>query len=73
MIAANPAGVSGTLFYLAAYGFSTLGAFAFVSMVRDRDGGEQTELAQLGRAWAGAIPLPARRSRCFCCPSPAFR
>jgi NADH-quinone oxidoreductase subunit N len=49
VIAANPAGVSGTLFYLAAYGFSTLGAFAFVSVVRDRDGGEQTELAQ----WAG--------------------
>jgi len=49
VIAANPAGVSGTLFYLAAYGFTTLGAFAFVSMVRGSDGRETTELAQ----WAG--------------------
>lgn len=49
VIAASPAGVSGTLFYLAAYGFTTLGAFAFVSMVRDRDGREQTDLSQ----WAG--------------------
>jgi NADH-quinone oxidoreductase subunit N len=49
VIAASPAGVSGTLFYLAAYGFTTLGAFAFVSMVRDRHGREATELAQ----WAG--------------------
>ena len=49
VIAASPAGVSGTLFYLAAYGFTTLGAFAFVSMVRDHHGREATELAQ----WAG--------------------
>ena len=49
LIAANPAGVSGTLFYLAAYGFTTLGAFAFVSAVRDADGAEQTDLAR----WAG--------------------
>lgn len=49
LIAANPAGVSGTLFYLAAYGFTTVGAFAFVSAVRDADGAEQTDLAR----WAG--------------------
>ncbi len=49
LIAASAAGVSGTLFYLAAYGFTTLGAFAFVSMVRDRDGREVTELTR----WAG--------------------
>ena len=49
VIAGNPAGVSGTLFYLAAYGFSTVGAFAVVGVVRDRDGGEQTDLAR----WAG--------------------
>ncbi len=49
VIAASPAGLSGTLFYLAAYGFTTLGAFAFVSMVRDRDGREVTELSR----WAG--------------------
>lgn len=60
VIAANAAGVSGTLFYLAAYGFTTIGAFAFVSVVRDRDGVEQTEIAQwagLGRRYpiAGAV------------------
>jgi NADH-quinone oxidoreductase subunit N len=49
VIAGNPAGVSGTLFYLAAYGFSTIGAFAVVSVVRDADGTESTELAR----WAG--------------------
>ena len=36
------------LFYLAAYGFSTIGAFAVVSLVRD-SGGEATHLSQ----WAG--------------------
>ena len=49
VIAASHAGVSGTLFYLAAYGFTTVGAFAFLSMVRDRDGHEVTDLAR----WAG--------------------
>ena len=49
IIAANDSGVSGTLFYLAAYGFSTVGAFAVVSVVRGPDGVEQTELAR----WAG--------------------
>ena len=49
VIAGNPAGVSGTLFYLAAYGFSTVGAFAVVNVVRGADGTEQTELAR----WAG--------------------
>jgi len=49
VIAGNQAGVVGTLFYLAAYGLSTLGAFAVVSVVRDADGEEQTALAR----WAG--------------------
>ncbi|MBI3213669.1 MAG: NADH-quinone oxidoreductase subunit NuoN [Mycobacterium sp.] len=49
VIALNDTGLSGTLFYLFAYGFSTLGAFAVVSLVRDRSGGEDTELAH----WAG--------------------
>lgn len=49
VIAANPAGITGTLFYLVAYGFSTLGAFAFVGVVRGRDGTEETALAR----WAG--------------------
>ncbi len=49
VIAANAAGVSGTLFYLASYGFTTIGSFAFVSAVRGSDGAEETELAR----WAG--------------------
>jgi NADH-quinone oxidoreductase subunit N len=47
--AANDAGLTGTLFYLVAYGFSTLGAFAFVGMVRGRDGAEETDMTR----WAG--------------------
>ncbi|MGV0814270.1 NADH-quinone oxidoreductase subunit NuoN [Mycolicibacterium boenickei] len=49
VIAANPAGVSSTLFYLFAYGFSTLGAFAVVGLVRNATGEEATSMAQ----WAG--------------------
>jgi NADH-quinone oxidoreductase subunit N len=49
VIALNDTGLSGTLFYLFAYGFSTLGAFAVVSLVRTRAGEEATGLAQ----WAG--------------------
>jgi len=60
VIAANGSGVSGTLFYLAAYGFSTVGAFAVLSVVRGADGDEQTDLAHwagLGRRYpvAGAV------------------
>ncbi|HEV7827197.1 MAG TPA: NADH-quinone oxidoreductase subunit NuoN [Mycobacteriales bacterium] len=44
----GPAGASSTMFYLAAYGFTTVGAFAVVMLVRDA-GGEATHLAQ----WAG--------------------
>lgn len=49
VIALNDSGLSGTLFYLFAYGFSTLGAFAVVSLVRDKAGEEDTEMAH----WAG--------------------
>jgi NADH-quinone oxidoreductase subunit N len=49
VIAQNPAGVSSTLFYLFAYGFSTVGAFAVVGLVRSPDGEEDTALAR----WAG--------------------
>ncbi len=41
-------GVSGVLFYLLAYGFATVGAFAVVTLVRD-SAGEATHLSQ----WAG--------------------
>ena len=49
VVALNDSGLSGTLFYLVAYGFSTLGAFAVISGVRDADGEEATTLAH----WAG--------------------
>jgi proton-translocating NADH-quinone oxidoreductase chain N len=48
VIAANTAGLSGSLFYLAAYGFATIGAFAIVTLVRDH-GGEANHLS----SWAG--------------------
>ena len=41
-------GISGTLFYLLAYGFTTLAVFGMISLVRDADG-EATHLSQ----WAG--------------------
>lgn len=54
VISMNRDGVSGVMFYLVAYGFATVGAFAVVTLVRDADadgvpGGEATHLAQ----WAG--------------------
>ena len=47
-IALTEAGLSGTMFYLLAYGFTTLAAFGVVTLVRDADG-EATHLSQ----WAG--------------------
>lgn len=49
VVAANSAGLSSTLFYLVAYGFSALGAFAILTLVRAPDGEEESELAR----WAG--------------------
>ncbi|AJE83037.1 MULTISPECIES: NADH-quinone oxidoreductase subunit NuoN [Streptomyces] len=48
VIAMNPEGISSVLFYLAAYSFVTIGAFAVVTLVRDA-GGEATHLSK----WAG--------------------
>ena len=48
VVASNSEGVSSTLFYLVAYGFATIGAFATVTLVRD-SGGEATHLSK----WAG--------------------
>ncbi|MQY06054.1 NADH-quinone oxidoreductase subunit NuoN [Actinomadura macrotermitis] len=48
VVATSRDGLSGTLFYLAAYGFTTIGAFAVIMMVRDAGG----EAAHLSR-WAG--------------------
>ena len=54
VLAYSKSGISSVLFYLLAYGFSTIGAFALVSLVRDAGegdavGGEATHLSQ----WAG--------------------
>ncbi|MEV6347987.1 NADH-quinone oxidoreductase subunit NuoN [Actinoplanes sp. NPDC051851] len=48
VLALNEDGLSGTMFYLVAYGFSVLAAFAIISLVRDSDG-EATHLSR----WAG--------------------
>ncbi len=48
VVATSQAGLSATLFYLAAYGFTTIGAFAVITMIRDAGG----EAAHLSR-WAG--------------------
>lgn len=48
VLAPTSDGVSGTMFYLVAYGFSVLAAFAVVTLVRDTDG-EATHLSR----WAG--------------------
>jgi NADH-quinone oxidoreductase subunit N len=47
-MAITPQGVSATLFYLLAYGFTTLAVFGVISLVRNADG-EATHLSQ----WAG--------------------
>ena len=54
VLAFSTSGISSVLFYLLAYGFSTIGAFALVTLVRDAGegdavGGEATHLSQ----WAG--------------------
>lgn len=49
VIAAIPAGVSATVFYLIAYSFSTVGAFAIVGLVRGADGVEEPDMGR----WAG--------------------
>lgn len=49
LIADTPAGVSATVFYLIAYSFSTIGAFAIVGLVRGADGVEDPDMNR----WAG--------------------
>ncbi len=48
VIATSVAGLSSSLFYLVAYGFTTVGAFAVITLVRDA-GGEAGHLSR----WAG--------------------
>ena len=49
VIADSAAGLSATLFYLVAYSFSTVGAFAVVGLIRSADGDEDATLSH----WAG--------------------
>ncbi len=49
VIADNPAGLSSTMFYLVAYSFSTVGAFAVVGLVRNAHGDEDATMSH----WAG--------------------
>ncbi len=48
VVAASPAGLAGTMFYLAAYGATIVGAFAVVTLVQGH-GGEAAHLS----SWAG--------------------
>jgi NADH-quinone oxidoreductase subunit N len=48
-VSGTQAGLSSTMFYLVAYGFSTLGAFTVVGMIRNADGEEETDTSR----WAG--------------------
>ncbi|MFL6111913.1 MAG: NADH-quinone oxidoreductase subunit NuoN [Catenulispora sp.] len=77
VISTTTKGVSSTLFYLAAYGFATIGAFAVVTLVReavpgreaasgsaaepDAVGGEATDLS----AWAGLGRRSPLLAACF--------
>ncbi|ORW11456.1 NADH-quinone oxidoreductase subunit NuoN [Mycolicibacter longobardus] len=49
VLSAIPAGISSTLFYLAAYSFSTVGAFAVVNLIRGPGGEEELDMSR----WAG--------------------
>jgi NADH-quinone oxidoreductase subunit N len=49
VIADNSAGLAATMFYLVAYSFSTVGAFAVVGLIRNSHGEEDATLAH----WAG--------------------
>ena len=49
VIADNPAGLAATMFYLVAYSFSTVGAFAVVSLIRNPHGEEDATAGH----WAG--------------------
>ncbi|MFL0276519.1 NADH-quinone oxidoreductase subunit NuoN [Mycobacterium sp. SMC-19] len=49
VLSAIPAGISATLFYLVAYSFSTVGAFAVVNLIRSASGEEELDMSR----WAG--------------------
>ncbi|GFG54766.1 hypothetical protein MAGR_62070 [Mycolicibacterium agri] len=57
-VAANDAGLSSTLFYLIAYGFTAVGAFGLAGLVLTETGDEEADL----REWTGLVAPPLRRS-----------
>ena len=69
LIALDRQGVSATLFYLLTYGFTTIGAFAVVTLVRDADGRGHPPVPVVGPgpplalAGGGLHALPARPGR----------
>ncbi|RDH78317.1 NADH-quinone oxidoreductase subunit NuoN [Mycolicibacterium moriokaense] len=63
-VSGTDAGISSTLFYLIAYGISTLGAFTTVTLIRDPDGEEITDTSR----WAGL----GRRSPAVACAMTVF-
>lgn len=71
VIATTPDGVSSVLFYLAAYSFVTIGAFAVVTLVRDA--GARRRTCRSGRGSGAGRRWWRRSSRCSCWPSPVSR
>ena len=55
VIADSPAGLSATMFYLVAYSFSTIGAFAIVGLIRNADGSDGSDGSEDANMshWAG--------------------
>ncbi|WP_179475526.1 NADH-quinone oxidoreductase subunit NuoN [Mycolicibacterium vinylchloridicum] len=49
VVAANGTGLPATLFYLATYALTTVGAFAVIGLVRNHSGGEETTIVN----WSG--------------------
>ena len=68
VLAFDRTGVSGTMFYLVAYGFTTIAGFAVVSLVR-QGGSEASHLSQ----WAGSGPQPPGRGRRLRVPAAGLR
>lgn len=77
LLAMDRDGIGGVLFYLAAYGFTTIGAFALVALVRTATPEAASAVRRLtsasGRGWASARRCSPPPSRCSSWPSPESR
>ena len=71
VIATSVAGLSSSLFYLVSYGFTTIGAFAVITLVRDPRRRGRAPVPVGGPRQRS--PLVAASSRCSCSPSRASR